>query len=188
MINAKDVRKGMMINHNGRLCVVVGVEHIAPGNWRAINQIKFRDVETGSTAEVRFSTSDRLEDAYVELHDMEYLYAEADSLVLMNQESYEQIHITKEIIGEDFKFLKENMVLKISFYNGKPVSIQIPNIVELRIVETEPSLKGATVTNVYKPAKLETGAIVDVPPFINTGEVIRIDTRDGKYVERVAQK
>ncbi len=106
----------------------------------------------------------------------------------MNQENYEQVSLHRELLGEDVQWLRENMVCKVDFYEGRAIAVEVPYTVELRVVETEPSLKGATITNVYKPAKLETGAVVQVPPFIEAGEVIRVDTRDGKYLERVSTK
>lgn len=188
MISAKDLRKGMIVKYEGKLCVVVGTEHIAPGNWRAINQIKFRDIETGSTSEVRFSTSDKLEPAHIDQKEMEYLYSDGDALVCMDQENYEQINISKEYLGDEIKFLKENTIVKVNLYEGKPITVEMPVTIDLKVVETEPGLKGATVTNVFKPAKLETGAIVDVPPFITAGEVIKVDTRTGQYLERKSMK
>jgi elongation factor P len=148
-------------------------------------QIKFRDLKTGTSKEVRFSSGDKLEQAIIDQTDMEYLYQEGDTYVFMNQENYEQVSLHKDLLGDDLQWLRENMICKVDFYEGRAIAIEVPFTVELKVVETEPSLKGATITNVYKAAKLETGAVVQVPPFIEKGEVVRIDTREGKYLERV---
>jgi elongation factor P len=185
MLGATEVRKGMVVKYEGELQYIMNVYHHTPGNLRAVIQIKMRNLKTGTSKEIRFSTGDKLEVAHIESVDMEYLYPEADNFILMNQENYEQVSLHKDLLGEDVQWLKENMVCKVEFYEGRAIAIQVPFTVELKVVDTEPSLKGATVTNVYKPAKLETGAVVQVPPFIEKGEVIRVDTRDAKYLERV---
>ncbi|OHB76997.1 MAG: elongation factor P [Planctomycetes bacterium RBG_16_59_8] len=188
MVNATDVRKGIVLMHKNKLFVVVGVTHITPGNWRAIIQIKMKDIATGGTIEERFSSSDKIETAVIEQHEMEYLYADGDDLVFMNQENYEQVHVKKELLGDDVKFLRENEIVKINIHDGRAIALEIPFTVELKVTKTDPGLKGATVTNVFKPATLETGAVVNVPPFIDIGEVIRVDTRTGDYLERVNVK
>lgn len=175
----------MAVRIEGALYAVVGVSHITPGNWRAIIQCKLKNMQTESTVERRFSSGDKIEDIYIELQDMEYLYQDGDNLVFMNQENYEQMHINKEFVGDSMGYLKENMIVKVNFCEGKPIGVELPTVVELKVKETEPQLKGATITNVYKPAKMETGVIVQVPPFIVIGEMIKVDTRDGKYIERV---
>ncbi len=185
MLSATEVRKGMIVKYDDRLQYVMNVYHHTPGNLRSVIQIKMRDLMTGTSKEIRFSSGDKLEQAHVEQVDMEYLYQEGDSHIFMNQENYEQTSLHKELLGEDVQWLKENMVCKVDFYEGRAIAIEVPFTVELEVKETEPSLKGATITNVYKAAKLETGAVVQVPPFIEIGEVIRIDTREGKYLERV---
>jgi elongation factor P len=163
----------------------MNVYHHTPGNLRSVIQIKMRNLKTGNSKEVRFSSGDKLEQAHIEQVDMEYLYQEGDSYVCMNQENYEQVSLHKDLLGEDVQWLKENMVCKVDFYEGRAIAIEVPFTVDLVVKETEPSLKGATITNVYKSATLETGAVVQVPPFIEKGELIRIDTREGKYLERV---
>jgi len=187
-ISATELRSGTVIKFENSIYVVLSMMHITPGNWRAIIQCKMRDIKSGSTIERRFSSSDTFELAFIEQVDMEFLYAEKDNLVFMNQENYEQISIPKNIIGDNILYLKENMVIKANFCEGKIIGIQLPNVVELTVVETEPSLRGATVTNVYKSAKVETGARVLVPSFIEKGEIIKIDTRDGKYISRTSGK
>lgn len=185
MAGATEVRKGMVVNYEGQLNLIVGTYHHTPGNLRAVIQIKMKNLKTGTTKEIRFSSGDKLEVVIIEQIDMEYLYADGDTFVFMNQKNYEQVSLHKDLLGEDVQWMKENLVCKVSFYEGSAMSIELPASVELKVVETEPSLKGATVTNVYKPAKLETGAVVPVPPFIEPGEIIRVDTREGKYLERV---
>ena len=187
MISATDIRKGIVVKIDNQLYTVTDVMHITPGNWRAIIQCKLKNLKTGSTLEKRFSSGDKIEDVYIEQADMEYLYSDGNSVVLMNHENYEQLQLYKELIGDDIQYLKENTIVKVNFCEGKPIAVQLPFVVELKITETEPPLKGATVTNVYKPAKLETGATVQVPPFIEVGEVIKVDTRDGKYIERASK-
>ena len=185
MLGATEVRKGMIIKYEEQLQYVMNVYHHTPGNLRSVIQIKMRDLKTGTSKEVRFSSGDKLEVAHIDQQDMEYLYQDGDTYVLMNQENFEQVSLHKDLLGEDVKWLKENITCKIDTYEGAIIGVELPAAVELRVVETDPSLKGATITNVYKPAKLETGAVVSVPPFIEKGEVIRVDTRDAKYLERV---
>ena len=187
MINATQVRKGMILNINGHLCSVMNVTHYTPGNKRAIIQIKYRNLTSGTSREDRFGSGDKVEQAHIDQTVMEYLYQNGENYVFMNQENYEQVELHKDLLGEDVQWMKENLVCKVDFYQGRAVAVQIPFTVELKVVDTEPSLKGATVTNVYKPAKMETGAMVQVPPFIGKGETIRIDTRDGKYLERAGK-
>lgn len=188
MLSATEVRKGMIVKYEGELQYVMNVFHHTPGNLRSVIQIKMRNLRTGTSKEIRFSSGDKLEQAHVEQVDMEFLYQDGDTFVFMNQENYEQVSLHRELLGEDVQWLRENMVCKVDFYEGRAIAVEVPYTVELRVVETEPSLKGATITNVYKPAKLETGAVVQVPPFIEAGEVIRVDTREGKYLERVSTK
>lgn len=185
MLGCTEVRKGMIVKFEGELQYVMNVYHHTPGNLRAVIQIKMRNLKTGTSKETRFSSGDKLEIAHIESVDMEYLYPESETFVFMNQENYEQVSLHKTLLGEDVQWLKENMVCKVEFYEGRAIAVEVPFTVELKVVDTEPSLKGATITNVYKPAKLETGAVVQVPPFIEKGEMIRVDTREAKYLERV---
>jgi elongation factor P len=175
----------MLIKKDGELFTVLHHEHRTPGNWRGMVHAKLRNVRSGSQAEIRYRAEDRVERAEVETHEMEYLYADATDCHFMNTESYDQVMISKEVIGDAFLFMTANIRIKVSYFEGKPVGIELPDKVELEIVETEPALKGATVSNVMKPATLETGLVVQVPPFIAVGERIRVDTTEGTYVERV---
>ena len=185
MLGCTDVRKGMVVKWEGELQYVMNVYHHTPGNLRAVIQIKMRNLRSGTSKEVRFGSGDKLEVAHIETVDMEYLYAEGETYIFMNNENYEQVSLHKTLLGEDVQWLKENMVCKVEFYEGRAIAIEVPFTVELKVVDTEPSLKGATITNVYKAAKLETGAMVQVPPFIEKGELIRVDMREAKYLERV---
>ncbi len=188
MIGCTEVRKGMVVRWNDQLWFVMNVYHHTPGNLRAVIQIKMRNLASGSAIEQRFGSGDKLEQAFIDLQEMEYLYQDGENYVFMNQENFEQISIHRELLGEDTQWLKENVVCKVEIYEGRVIGVEIPAAVELKVVDTEPGLKGATVTNVYKPAKLETGAVVQVPPFIEIGAVIRVDTREGKYLDRVSIK
>jgi len=172
-LGCTEVRKGMIVNFEGQLQYVMNVYHHTPGNLRAVIQIKMRNLKSGNSKETRFSSGDKLDVVHIEQVDMEYLYQDGESYVFMNQENF------------DVQWLKENTICKVEFYEGSAIAVEVPFTVELKVVETEPSLKGATITNVYKAAKLETGATVQVPPFIEIGELIRVDTREAKYLERV---
>jgi elongation factor P len=185
MLGATEIRKGMVVRYDGKLQLIVSTYHHTPGNLRAVIQIKMRDLQGGSAKEIRFGSGDKLEVVHIDSVDMEYLYQDGESYVFMNQENFEQVSLHKDLLGEDVQWLKENMICKVEFFEGRAISVQVPFTVELKVVKTEPSLKGATITNVYKPATLETGAVVQVPPFIDEGELIKVDTRDGQYLERV---
>ena len=184
MINATDLRKGMVVRHNDQDWVVFQVAHVAKGNKRSYMQARLRNIDNGSIVEERFRADERIERQYLETRDLEYLYADLHMLVFMDPESYEQTQLPKELLGDDAQWLKENTSIKVSFIEGRAVSVELPSTVDLKVVETEPGLKGATVTNVFKPAKLETGVTVAVPPFIEEGEIVTVDTRDGHYVGR----
>ncbi len=183
-IPATQLRPGMVIKHNNDLHAVFSVEHRTPGNLRAFIQAKLRNLRTGAMYEHRFRSADAIEKITVDEVDMEYLYNDGDDYYFMNTETYEQTHLTRDVLGEAVDYLIPNLQIKVEFYNGKPVGIELPQTVELTVVETEPGLKSATATNVMKPAKLETGLVVQVPPFINEGEKIRVDTSEGAYLSR----
>lgn len=184
MIPATDVRRGHVLRHEGALWVVHGTLHITKGNKRGFVTIKMRNIETGATIEEKFGSDDRFETVFVEARPMEYLYAEGDQLVFMDLNTYEQLYLDRDVLAEDLKWLKPNTTVTVNWCDNRPVAVELPHVVDLEVVETEPAVKGATVTNVYKPATLETGAVVHVPPFIEKGETVRIDTRTGQYVGR----
>ncbi|MBI4469719.1 MAG: elongation factor P [Acidobacteria bacterium] len=183
-MQATQIRKGMIILHGGEPHRVVEFRHVTPGNWRAMVQTKLRNIRSGSTTEHRFRSTDTIERAIFDEHEFEYLYSDADSHHFMNIESYEQIRMDSDTLGDAVQFLVPNLRIQVEFYQGAPIGIELPSTIDLKVVQTEPGLKGATVSNVNKPATLETGLVVQVPPFISEGEVVRINTSDGTYIER----
>ncbi len=178
------MRPGMVIKFNNELYSVFSVFHRTPGNLRGFVQAKMRSLRTGTMIEHRFSSEDRVERANLEEHTMEYLYDDGEYYYFMNTENFEQMHLTKDLLGDAVQYLIPQLQVKVEFYEGKPMSVELPATVDLTVVETEPGLRGATVSNVTKPAKLETGLVVQVPPFINEGEKIRVSTAEGTYQER----
>lgn len=183
-IPATQLRPGMIIKHNNDLHSVFSVEHRTPGNLRAFIQAKLRNLRTGAMFEHRFRSPDPIDRIVVDEVDMEYLYSDGDDYYFMNTESYEQTHLKRETLGDAVEYLTPNLQIKVEFYDGKAVGIELPQTVELTVVQTEPGLKSATASSVTKPAKLETGLVVQVPPFINEGEKIRVDTAEGAYLSR----
>jgi elongation factor P len=184
MLSATQIRKGMVLNWDNKLWYVMNANHHTPGNKRAIIQIKMRNLKDGSSREQRFSSGDKIEQAYIESNVMEYLYKDGDDHVFINQDTFDQINIHKDVIGDDLKWMKENVTCKVSLYEGRVLGVELPAAVTLQVVDTEPPLKGATITNVSKPAITDTGGVVQVPSFIEKGEHIEVDTRDGKYLGR----
>jgi elongation factor P len=185
MIQATQLKRGMCIKHDNDLYRVVSTQHITPGNWRGMVQAKIRNLKSGSIIEHRFRSEDRVERAILDETDMEFLYQDGDMYHFMNAETYEQIALSDEVLGEAVQYLIPNIRLKVELYEGRPVGIELPLTVEMAVVETEPAIKGASVSNVGKPAKMETGLVVQVPPFISEGDRIKIETATGAYIERV---
>ena len=185
MIAATQIKRGMAIKLNNELYRVFSFQHITPGNWRGMVQTKLKSVKTGSIVEHRFRSEDLVEQAFLETHEMEYLYSDGTDYFFMNTETFEQIHLPMELLDDSIQYLIPNIKIQVEFYESRPIGIELPPSVELKVVSTEPALRGATVSNVNKPATLETGLVIPVPPFINEGEVIRVDTNEGKYLERV---
>jgi elongation factor P len=183
-IPATQLRPGMVIKHNSDLHAVFSVEHRTPGNLRAFIQAKLRNLRTGAMYEHRFRSADAIDKVVVDEVDMQYLYNDGDSYYFMNTENYEQTYLSKEILGEAVDYLIPNLEIKVEYFDGKAVGIELPQTVEMTVMETEPGLKSATASSVTKPAKTETGLIVQVPPFINEGEKIRVDTSEGAYLSR----
>jgi elongation factor P len=188
MIDATQIRKGMIIIMDGTLYRVMEMQLITPGRWKAMVQTKLRNLQTGSQTEHRYRSEERLDQAYLEEVEMEYLYKQGDDYFFMNLNNYEQISLTAEVIGDGVKYILPNTVIKVQMFEGKPVGIDLPNAVDLKVTSTEPRLKGATQTSMFKPATVETGAVIQVPEFIKEGDVIRVDTRDDKYLERAKTK
>jgi elongation factor P len=185
MIAATQIRRGMVIKLDNDLFSVMAVQHITPGNWRGMVQSKLRNLRSGKQTERRFRSEETVERIVLDTHELEYLYSEGTDHHFMNTESYEQITLDSDTLGDSVEYLIPNIKVQAQFYDDKPISIELPSTVDLVVIETEPSMKSATVTNVTKAAKLETGLIVQVPQFVNQGERIRIDTSEGKYIQRV---
>jgi len=174
----------MVIKFNNELYSIFKMEHRTPGNLRGFVQVKMRSLRSGTMTEHRFSSEDRVDRAALEEHEMEYLYDDGEYYYFMNTENFEQMHLTRDILGDAVDYLVPQLKVNIEFYEGKPMSVELPPTVDLTVVETEPGLKGASVSNVTKAAKLETGLMVQVPPFINEGEKVRVSTAEGTYQER----
>jgi elongation factor P len=185
MIQATQMKRGMCIKHDNGLFRVVSTQHITPGNWRGMVQAKIRNLKTGAIIEHRFRSEDRVERAILDESEMEFLYQDGDLYHFMNNETFEQIGLSAEVLGDAVEYLIPNIKLKVEMYEDRPVGIELPLTVEMKVVQTEPAIKGASVSNVGKPAKMETGLMVQVPAFIGEGESIRIDTATGAYIERV---
>jgi len=185
MIQATQLKRGMCIKHDNDLYRVVETQHKTPGNLRGMVQAKIRHLKTGSIMEHRFRSEDRVERAILDDSEMEFLYQDGDMYHFMNNESFEQIALSAEVLGDAVQYLIPNIKLKVEMYEDRPVGIELPLTVEMKVLETEPAIKGASVSNVGKPAKMETGLVVQVPAFIAEGETIRIDTATGAYIERV---
>ncbi len=183
-MQANDLRPGMVIKFNNELHSVVSATHRTPGNLRAFVQVKMRNLRNGSSFEHRYASTDSVDRVSLDEQEMEYLYAEREDYYFMNTETFEQIHLTSELLGDSVNYLIENMKVSVTFYEGTPISVALPASVELTVIETEPGIKGASVSNVGKPAKMQTGLVVTVPPFINEGEKIRVSTVDGSYQSR----
>jgi len=184
MISSTQMRPGMVIKFNNELFSIFSVNHRTPGNLRGFVQAKMRNLRSGSMIEHRFSSEDRVERAMLDEQEMEYLYDNGEYYYFMNTADYEQMHLTKEILGDAVSYLIPQLHVNVEFYEGKPISVELPATVDMTVVETEPGIKGASVSNVTKPAKLETGLVVQVPPFITEGEKIRVNTAEGTYQER----
>jgi len=175
----------MIIIYEGDLYRVTSVKHLTPGNKRGFMQTKLKNLRTGLGTENKFRSEDRVERATLETRSMQYLYEDGDLHTFMDTESYEQISLSAEDVGDILSFLLPNHIVQIEFFDGKPVGISPPPSVDLEVVETEPNMKGATASASYKPAKLETGITIHVPPFVQVGDRVRVDPSEGKYLERV---
>jgi elongation factor P len=184
MISATQLRPGMVIKFNNELYSVFSVNHRTPGNLRGFVQVKMRSLRSGSMTEHRFSSEDKVEKALLEEQEMQYLYDDGEYFYFMNTENFEQMHLMKDLLGDATEYLIPDLMVKVEFYEGKPMSVELPATIDMTVVETEPGMKGATVSNVTKPARLETGLVVQVPSFITEGEKIRVNTAEGTYQER----
>jgi len=181
---ATEMRAGNIIVYNGQLHRVMQVIHVTPGNWRGMVQCKLRNLKTGNQLEHRFRSEDKVEKASMDTHEMQYLYSDPSGNHFMNTETFEQISLADEVLGDARGFMLPDTVITVDFYENQPVGIELPNTVILEVVETDPPLKGATAAGGSKPAKLETGVTVAVPQFVGTGTKIVVDTRTGEYLSR----
>jgi elongation factor P len=187
MGSTNDLRSGAILKFNGENCAVVEYQHIKPGKGGAYYQVKMRNIKTGKVAENRFRSGESIEFVRVERRTYQYLYDDGQFLNFMDQDTYEQIPVERNKIGDDFKFLKENGEVQIAFEGEEVLAVELPAHVNLRITHSEPGVRGDTATNVTKPATLESGAEINVPIFINEGDLVRVDTRTGDYIERVKE-
>ena len=178
-------RNGLKIEIDGEPFTITYFQHVKPGKGGAFVRTKIKNLRTGRVVDKRFRSGEKIELADIEERKMQYLYPEADSLIFMDNQTYDQTPFTREQIGDDMKFLKENTDVNVLFWNGKALNVQLPNFIEATITQCEPGEKGDTASNVTKPATIESGAVVQVPLFVNEGQKIRVDTRSGEYVERV---
>jgi elongation factor P len=185
MISAGDLRKGTTFELDGQVFTVIDFLHVKPGKGAAFVRTKLRNVISGGVTDRTFNPPEKLQEAVIERKEMQYLYSDGELYYFMDQETFEQIPLNFEKVEDAIRFLKENMFAIIKFYKGEAFSVEAPNFVELVITQTDPGFKGNTATNTLKPATVETGAVVNVPLFINEGDMIRIDTRTGEYMERV---
>jgi elongation factor P len=183
-MQATQIRPGMVIKYNNELYSIFSMVHRTPGNLRAFVQVRMRNLRSGSMMDNRFSSTENVERAILDEQEMEYLYDDGEYYYFMNTETFEQMHLTREILGDAVDYLIPQLKVHVEFYEGKPMSVELPPSVDMTVMETEPGLKGASVSNVTKPAKMETGLVVQVPPFINEGEKIRVSTSEGAYQER----
>ncbi len=185
MIPATQVKVGMVILHDSKPCRVTNVLHVTPGNWRGMVHAKMVNLVTGSQVEYRFRSEDKVDRAELDHHPLQYLYRSGDNYTFMNTENYEMVNVSAEHLGDAVNYLVEGMMVEMNYFEGKPVTVDVPMFVELEIVETDPVMKGATVTSSPKTATMNTGLVTKVPQHMSVGDRVKIDTRDGSFVERV---
>jgi len=183
-IKAIDLRRGMAVDYKSGIWVCVTNEKVAKGNWRSYQVIELKNFQTGQNLKERFRTDESFEQIMLDRRNMEYLYSDGSSHIVMDPESYEQTELPAELIGDDKVYLAPNITLSVAFVEGSPISVELPNTVELTVVDTPPQVKGATATNQLKDAVCEGGAKVKVPPFVENGTVVKVDTRTGEYLGR----
>ncbi len=184
MISSNDFRPGITIQYEGGVWLIVEFQHVKPGKGAAFVRTKMKNVKTGAVVERTFNAGEKVPKAHLDNREMQYLYESDGMYNVMDTENYEQIAISGEQLGDSVNFMKENMMVKVQFFQDEIIGVEIPNAVELRVVETDPGIRGDTATGGSKPAKLETGYVVKVPLFIEIGDVLRVDTRTGDYMER----
>ena len=184
MVSAGEFKKGLTVELDGQVWVIVDFQHVKPGKGAAFVRTKIKNVVNGNVLERTFNPTERVPKAHVETKEMQYLYNDGDLYYFMDSETYEQITMNPDIVEDALQFVKENMNVTVKFFKGNPFSVEAPNFVELEVAQTDPGFKGDTATGGTKPATLETGAVVQVPLFVNEGDVIRVDTRSGEYMSR----
>ncbi len=185
MISVGDLRRGIAIELNGQICSVLDFQHIKMGRGGAQVRLKLRDLRTGAIFDRTFPASERFSRIRVDRHPVQFLYRDGDRYHFMDLQTYEERMVPAEILGDAVNYIKDGMQLELTYYGDEPIGVELPLNVELKVVETEPGFRGDTATGGTKPARVETGLVVQVPLFVNTGDVIRVDTRDGSYIERV---
>ena len=184
MIEASQLKRGAVINYEGKLMRIVELSLLTPGNWRSMVQMKLKDIKSGSVVQKRFRSNDKLEPAYLDARVMEYLYSTGAEHIFMDVKTLDQIPLSEEILEDAMQYILPNTQVNVQFYENNPLSVELPTTVTLKVVHTDPAIKGQTATNQYKPAELETGLKVNVPPFIQSGDMIKVDTRTGEYLSR----
>jgi len=185
VIPATQIKVGMVILHDSKPCRVTNVIHVTPGNWRGMVQTKMVNLVTGSNVEFRFRSEDKVNRADLDHHPLQYLYRSGDEFTFMNTDNFEMVNLAADVLGDAVSYMVDGMMVEISYFEGKPVGVEVPIFVELEIVETDPVMKGATVSSSPKPAKMSTGLTTKVPQHMSVGDRVKIDTRDGSFVERV---
>ena len=183
-LQATRMKKGMLIKMGADLMRVLDVQHVTPGNLRGFVRVKMRNVRSGLLADNRFRSEDTVERETLDEREMQYLYKDGDDYYFMDTVSFEQVHLSSEALGDSVSYLKAEMTIQVEFYGTEPVGIELPLTVDLKVVDTAPGIKGATASNQIKPATTETGLVVNVPPFVNTGDMIRVSTETGEYLAR----
>ena len=185
MASTSDFKNGLVINFNGDLYSIAEFQHVKPGKGPAFVRTKLKNVKTGRVIENTFRTTDKVDEIRLDEKSMQYLYSDSESLFFMNTETFDQIPISAEMVGDQKRFLKEGAIVKVLFHGNEPITSELPTTVDLEVTEAEPSVKGDTAGNLTKWVTLETDTKIEVPPFVNEGDVIRVDTRTGDYVSRV---
>jgi elongation factor P len=183
-IQATRLKKGNLIKYNNELYRVIELQHVTPGNLRGFVRIKLRNIRNGTLSDQKLRSEDTIERAILDERTMQYLYRDGDSFHFMDTESFEQIHIDAEVLGDSVNYIVPDATIKVEFYGAEPVGIELPPTVDLTVEDTAPGIKGATASAQVKPARLETGLVVNVPPFVNTGEKVRVSTDTGEYLSR----
>ena len=185
MANTSDFRSGMTIRIDGELWTIIEFQHVNPGNWRAFVRAKLRSLRSGKVVETRFRAGESVDVVRIETKEFQFLYHDGSGYVFMDNETYDQVTVQEETVGEGAQYLREGQAVEIMFHGSEIIALDLPDKVELKVTETYPGVKGDTATGAQKPAKVESGATVNVPLFINQGDIIRVDTRTGAYLERV---